>query len=143
MAIATLSMLLAAGLSALRLMDRLDQMIADLVNQGRPAVFTQALPDWLIWFAAAVFSFGLAVALLSVAGNWRRWLLWITTLFLVAGWAPVLSLAARSPDISAPWIAALWSGICALFYASHHQMPCDSPRKLKSTITIKKSDEAR
>jgi len=60
-----------------------------------------------------------------VAGTWRRLVLWITALVLVAAWAPVLSLAARAPDIGAPFTAVLWSGVCALVYAGNHRMACD------------------
>ena len=67
--------------------------------------FPKALPEWSVWLATVIFAFWLAFAILSVAGTWRRVVLWITALVLIAGWAPVLSLAARSPDIGAPFIA--------------------------------------
>jgi hypothetical protein len=51
--------------------------------------------------------------------------LWISALVLVAAWAPVLSLAAHAPEIAAPWITTLWSGICGLIYAANHHMACD------------------
>ena len=44
---------------------------------------------------------------------------------LVAAWAPVLSLASHAPDISAPWIATIWAGVCAIVYSSNHRMPAD------------------
>jgi hypothetical protein len=49
----------------------------------------------------------------------------MSAVILVFAWAPVLSLAARAPDIAAPCCATLWSGICALVYASRHKMPAD------------------
>jgi hypothetical protein len=52
-------------------------------------------------------------------------LLWLSAVILVAAWAPVLSLAARAPDIAAPLVATIWSGICALVYVSRHRMPVD------------------
>ena len=124
-AIGSLSILLAAGLGTLGILDRVHPVIAKLVAQGNAAAFPKALPGWSVWLATALFAFGLAFAILSVAGTWRRLVLWITALVLVAGWAPVLSLAAHSPDIGAPFIAALWSGVCALVYAGNHRMACD------------------
>ena len=124
-AIGALSILLVVGLSALRILDRVDLLIATLVSNGKAGGFPNALPEWTVWLATVIFAFWLAFAILSVAGTWRRVVLWITTLVLVAGWAPVLSLAARSPDIGAPFIAVLWAGVCALVYAGNHRMACD------------------
>jgi hypothetical protein len=129
-AIGALSILLVVGLSVLHLMDRVDMTISQLVTQGEAAPFPKALPEWAVWLAAVVFAFGLSFAVLHVPGTWRRLILWISTLFIIGGWAPVLSLAAHAPDIGAPFIAALWSGICALVYANNHQMPCDEMSSL-------------
>jgi hypothetical protein len=95
------------------------------------------LPEWAVWLAVVLLAFGLTFAILNVAGTWRRVVLWITTMALVAAWAPVLSLAARAPDVAAPLIAVIWSGVCALVYAGNHRMPCDEPVDLSE-----KSDEA-
>lgn len=124
-AIGSLSVLLAAGLGVCGILDQVNPVIAKLVAQGGAADFPMALPGWSVWLAAVFFAFGLAFAILCVAGTWRRLVLWITALVLVAGWVPVLGLAARSPDIAAPFIAALWSGVCALVYAENHRMACD------------------
>ena len=108
------------------------------MSQGKPASFPKALPEWAVWLAVVLFALGLAFAILSVAGTWRRVVLWITTAALVAAWAPVLALAAHAPDISAPFIAVIWSGVCALVYAGNHQMVCDEVVNLSE-----KADEAR
>lgn len=128
-AIGSLSILLVAGLSALRILDRVDLLIGRLASNGKAGGFPKALPEWSVWLATVIFAFWLAFAILSVAGTWRRVVLWITALVLIAGWAPVLSLAARSPDIGAPFIAVLWSGICALVYAGNHRMACDAVKE--------------
>ena len=135
--IGSLSILLAVGLSALRILDRADLAIGSLMSQGKPARFPKALPEWAVWLAVVLLAFGLTFAILNVAGTWRRVVLWITTMALVAAWAPVLSLAARAPDVAAPLIAVIWSGVCALVYAGNHRMPCDEPVDLSE-----KSDEA-
>lgn len=124
-AIGSLSVLLVVGLSALRILDRADLAIGSLMSQGKPASFPKALPEWAVWLAVVLFAFGLAFAILGVAGTWRRVVLWITTVVLVAAWSPVLSLAAHAPDVAAPLIAVIWSGVCALVYAGNHRMPCD------------------
>jgi hypothetical protein len=124
-AIGSLSILLAAGLTALGILDRMNGLIADLLLQDGQEKFPKALPDGSVWLATVLFAFGLSFAILSVAGTWRRIVLWITTAVLVAAWAPVLSLAAHAPEISAPFIAVLWSGVCALVYAGRHRMACD------------------
>ncbi len=124
-AIGSLSILLAAGLSMLGVLRRVNLMVSHLVAQGREASFPKVLPEWAVWLAALGFAFGLSFAILSVPGTWRRLVLWLTAMVLVAGWAPVLGLAARAPDIGAPFIAVLWSGVCALVYATKHRMAVD------------------
>ena len=124
--IAGLSMVLAGGLQLLGWLQRLNAEIARLVAPASNDFFPKALPAWAFWLAAVGFALGLALAILGSAGHARRAILWISTLVMVTAWAPVLGLAARAPDIAAPWIATLWSGACAMVYASHHRMACDS-----------------
>lgn len=124
-AIGALSILLAVGLDVLRILEPMDRMVSKLVSQGAIQSYPKALPTWSVWLATVVLAFGLSFAILSVAGTWRRLVLWITAMVLVAGWAPVLALAAHFPDIGAPFIATLWSGVCALVYAGSHRMACD------------------
>ena len=123
--IGALSMILAAGLELLGFLIRLNAEIARLVTLSGVAGYPHHLPAWGIWLAAGGFAFGLAAAILGTPGNWRRAVLWISAMVVVAAWAPVLCLAARAPDIAAPCIATLWSGICALLYAANHRMACD------------------
>jgi hypothetical protein len=132
--IGSLSTLLVVGLSALRILDRADLAIAKWMSQGKPTDFPKDLPEWAVWLAVVLLAFGLAFAILSVAGTWRRVVLWLTTAALVAAWAPVLSLAAHAPDTAAPLIAAIWSGVCALVYAGNHQMACDKAVDLSQKI---------
>ena len=125
-AIGGLSILLVAGLGALGVIGRMDSLVGRLVSRGGGVGnFPNQLPGWCVWLVAAGFAFGLAFAILSTAENWRRGVLWVTAVFLVAAWAPVLSLAAYAPAISAPWIATFWSGVCSLVYAANHHMPAD------------------
>lgn len=120
-AIGALSTLLAAGLGVLGLLGALNGSIGRWVGQATP----KSLPAWLPWLAAVAFAFALALAILSVPGTWRRVVLWVTAVVAVAGWAPVLGLAAHAPDIAAPLVATVWSGVCAVVYARNHRMACD------------------
>jgi len=123
--IGSLSLALAAGFELLGVLDRLNSLVLKMVNPGRDLVFTKALPEWSGWFVAVLCGFALPFALLSVVGVWRRWVLWVSVLFLIASWAPVLALAACAPRIGIPLVVASWAGICAMVYANRHQMPCD------------------
>ena len=133
--IGALSLVLAVGLSLLGVLDRANAGIAGLASRGGAETFPKHLPEWSVWLATVFFAFGLSFAILATPGHWRRAVLWITAIVLVAAWAPVLSLAAHAPDIAAPWIATVWSGVCSIVYASNHQMACDDP--------ISPSDEPR
>lgn len=124
-AIGGLSIILAAGLRLLGMLQPLDSGIARLVSRHGTENFPKHLPESTVWAVTGLFAFGLAAAVLGTPDLWRRLVLWITSLVLIATWAPVLVLAAHAPDISAPWIATLWSGVCAIVYAANHRMPCD------------------
>lgn len=126
-AIGGLSMVLAAGLELLGVLAGVDAVIARMVSRGGAETFPNTLPDWSVWLATTVFAFGGAIAILGTPGGLRRGLLWLSSVVLVAAWAPVLGLAAFAPDIAAPCVATIWSGICALVYASRHTMPTDQP----------------
>ena len=124
--IAGLSMILAGGLELLGFLARLNAGIARFVSRNQAEIFPRRLPEWWVWLAAGVFALGLAAAILGTPGHGRRVVLWLTAVFLVGAWAPVLSLAAHVPAIAVPWVATLWSGACALVYAANHRMACDT-----------------
>ena len=118
-------MVLAAGLELLGVLVPINAGIARMVSMRGGEIYPKALPEGGVWLASVILAFGTAVAILGTPGQLRRALLWLSAVILVFAWAPVLSLAARAPDIAAPWIATLWSGICALVYTSRHDMPTD------------------
>lgn len=124
-AIGSLSIVLVVGLSLLGILGRVNLVIANSVSQGRSDAFPKSLPAWSPWFVAVLLAFALAFAILSVPGTWRRFVLWITSVVLIGGWAPVLALAAHFPAIGAPLVAVLWAGVCAMVYAGKHRMPVD------------------
>lgn len=120
-----LSITLAVGLAAFKAIDRANLWIATLVSRGGRETFPKHLSDAVIWTAAILLGIGIAIAILATPGTWRRLVLWISAVILTAAWAPVLSLAAHAPDIAVPWIATVWSGVCALVYTSNHRMDPD------------------
>jgi hypothetical protein len=124
-AIGGMSLALAAGLNLLGMLAQVNAGIAHIVSRGGAENFPKQLPAWCVWLAAALFAFALAAAILGTPGPVRRVLLWFSAVIVVAAWAPVLSLAAHAPEIAAPWIATVWSGVCALVYTSRHRMPVD------------------
>lgn len=127
-----LSITLAVGLTAFKAIDRANLWIATLVSRGGREAYPKHLPDGVIWLAALVLAFFVAFAILSTPGTWRKLVVWISAAVLTGAWAPVLSLAAHSPDIAAPWIATVWSGVCALVYATNHRVAMNAPRKSES-----------
>lgn len=133
-AIGAMSTLLVVGLEVLGILSRLEIRISNLISHGKSASLPNTLPVWSVWLATIVFAFWLSFAILSVAGTWRRCVLWITMLVLIAGWAPVLSLAAYTPEVGAPFIAALWSGVCAVVYAGSHRMASDATEASRAKI---------
>jgi hypothetical protein len=124
-AVGAMSLVLVVGLEFSGALERMDNFAAMLVSRGGAGMFPLHLPDWAIWLATVLAAFGMAAVVLQTAGTVRRLLLWFTAVVLVAAWAPVLALAARHPAVAGPWVATVWSGACAIFYASRHRMPCD------------------
>ena len=128
-AIGSMSLILAAGLELLGFLKHANRMIADIVSRNGAETFPKHLPDAVVWVATWIFAFGAAWAVLAVPGHARRLFLCLAFLFMVLAWAPVLSLAAHRPDVAAPFIATLWSGLCALFYTINHRMPGEESSK--------------
>jgi len=125
LATGSLGLIVAFGLDALRMLDRLDRQFDGWMRASGVDGLENRLPGWVIWSATAIIAYGLALVILEVPGLWRRMILWITTLLMVLAWAPVLALSAHEPSIAGPLIASIWSGVCALVYAQKHRMAVD------------------
>ncbi len=134
LAIGALSVILAAGLELLGMLDAINAGVSKSLGAGTD--FPKQLPMWAIWLAVVFFAFGTSFALLGSPSTWRRILLWLSAMAVVAGWAPALALAAHSPEIAVVLVATIWSGVCALVYAGRHRMASDEPPELRT-------DEAR
>ena len=125
--LAGLAVLLVAGLAVLGLLDRIDTALGQFLDARVPGRFVGGPHPAVVGAAVLLAAYGLPYVLLSVPGSTRRALLFASTLLLLAAWGPVLALAAMKPALSAPFLAALWAGGGALFYAARHRMPCDAP----------------
>ena len=122
----TMALGLAAGFDYLKLVARLNLVLAEAFSPGGLAAPSLTLGKWALWFGTAVLAFALPAAILNVPGTWRRVIIWIGTLALTLTWGPVLVLAARIPEIGVAVIAVLWSGFCAMYFASNHRLPVDA-----------------
>jgi hypothetical protein len=143
LAIGGLSVVLVAGLEAFGILSRLNLVLGRWLSHDGSGNFPKAVAQWVIWLAAAAFAFGLAYAILHVPSTWRRVILWISTVVIIGAWGPVLVLAAHAPDIAGPWIAAVWSGVCALVYAGNHRLACDRAADRVAQISPRDPHEAR
>jgi len=123
--IGSMALVLALGLETLRILEQVNSIAGRWLAEVGLGNFSKSLPVWLIWLATGLVAYGLSAAILCVPCIWRRLVLWISTLAILLFWVPVLGLATYVPDIAAPLIAAVWSGICALVYAYNHRMPVD------------------
>jgi hypothetical protein len=120
----TMGLVLAAGLHLTGQLGTLDRAIAGLVSADA-ADLPPALPQWSLWLATATLAYGMALVVLEIPGNWRRAVILTSTLAVLSGWLPVTYLAGRHAAIAAPLVAAAWSGICSLVYATRHHMHAD------------------
>lgn len=123
--IGALSFLLAFALEKLGLLRGINAFLHRSLAASAGDLPHSLPPQWL-WSGTAAMAFFLPAAMLFSQAQWRRVLLWIISLVLVAAWLPVLALAAFTPEIAAPWIATFWAGFCAFYYAGHHHMPADA-----------------
>jgi hypothetical protein len=122
----TMALGLAAGLDFLKLIARFDAMLtAAFSPEGLEAPTLPLEKTWL-WMGTAFLAFALPAVLLNVPGTWRRAIIWGGTFALTVTWGPVLVLAARVPEIGVALIAVIWSGFCAMYYASNHGLPVDA-----------------
>ncbi len=134
--IGLLAMVLSVGLSLIGIIDRVNAWISDVITHGNASALVNSLPLWTQWLAVMVVAFAIPWVILAVPGILRRLVLWISIVAVISFWIPVLGIAAYSPVVTAPLIAALWSGLCAMVYARNHEMPCEINQ-------MKSADETR
>ncbi len=122
----TMALGLVAGLDFLKLVRRLDTALTEVFSPSGLAAPALPLEKWVLWLGTGLLAFALPAVIMNVPGTWRRAVVWGGTLALTLTWGPVLVLASRMPEIGVAVIAVLWSGFCAMYYASNHGLPVDN-----------------
>ncbi len=122
-----MALALAAGLSFLGLMGKVDGFLESLISPEGMVSPKNFLSPIELWGGSTLLAFVLPAVILNVPGLWRRLVIWSLTLALTFAWGPVLLLAAHKPEIGVALVAALWSGVCAMFYTTNHVLPVDKP----------------
>lgn len=122
----TMALALAVGLEFLGLIGRINPIFAQVFSAKGMGGSPLPLEPGLLWGGSAILAFALPAIIFHIPGTWRRLVVWAGTLAVTISWAPVLVLAAREPQIAVAVIVVLWSGFCAMFYATNHNLPVDS-----------------
>lgn len=130
---------LAAGLDFLGVMGRVDRLLVSVLARPGLSEPSDVVAPAMLWACAGALAFLLAAVMLNVPGTWKRLLIWGLTLALTLFWAPVLLLAAHKPEIGVAVVTVLWSGFCAMVYATNHVMPADRSERNQE----RKQDGAR
>ena len=123
LAIGGMSLVLAAALELLGFSKKLDALVSHWISGSGLEGEFRVLPDFSIWLWTAPLAFGLAAGMLGSRMNWRRTVLWVTTLFLTLAWIPVLALAGYKAAVTTPLLALVWCGLWSMIYATRHQEP--------------------
>lgn len=123
MAIGAMSLVLAAALEVMGFSNRIDGVVANWISGTGLGGEFRMLPAYAPWIWTVPLVFGLATGMLGSRLNWRRAVLWATTLVLTLGWVPVLALAGYRASITMPVIALAWCGLWSMIYATRHQEP--------------------
>jgi hypothetical protein len=122
-----MSLVLVATLEVLGFTGKLDGIVEDWISTTVLNENIKTLPAYVPWLWAVPLVFGLTAGMLGSRMNWRRTVLWVTTLALTLSWIPVLALAGYRATITMPLIAISWCGLWSMVYAIRHQEPEDPP----------------
>ena len=129
-----MALALAVGLKFLKLAVKLDGFFETVFLPKGMGSASRPLDPAVLWMVAAALAFALPAVMLNVPGTWRRMVVWCGTFALTLSWGPVLLLASYRPELAVVVVAVLWSGFCAMIYATNHVLPVDKPT-LKSDGT--------
>jgi hypothetical protein len=132
----SMGLALAAGLQVLGLLENLDLHLAGFVSDDVESL-SPAISDPVLWTATAAVAYALALVVLEIPGTWRRVVVWISTMLVIAAWLPVAAIGNAHVPVAAPLVAAAWAGLCTIIYAARHHMeaddliesPCPAPQE--------------
>lgn len=119
---------LTAVLQLAGLLAALDRYLASLVAAD-PRSLTATLSPFTLWAITACIAFGMVFVLLNIPGNWRRIVISMSTLAVIAGWLPVAAIANAHAPVAVPLVAAAWVSLCTIIYGAGHEMDADAPAK--------------
>jgi len=131
----SMGMALAAGLHVFGLLRAMDRHLAGMFVED-PEALAPAISPIALWISTAVVAYGLAFLVLEIPGNWRRIVIWISTMAVIAAWLPVAVIAHAHAAVAAPLVAAAWAGLCTIIYAARHHMEADDPDASPPTPAI-------
>lgn len=98
-----------------------DDLLGPMMNGTVLVVLTTPV----LLMVAAVFSFGIALAMLDSPGTWRRIVLGVTAMVVVLAMVPAFAVWQIYFSPFLPLIALFWSWFCTMMYVNHHIMPCE------------------
>ena len=122
-----MSLVVALALEIMGLSRKFDAVVSGWISGSGLGGEFRPLPSFAVWLWVAPLVFVLAAGMLGSRRNWRRAVLWSTTLALTLAWIPVLALAGYKATVTMPFGALVWCGLWSMIYATRHQEPGDQP----------------
>jgi len=119
-------MALALAMRLLGMFDQGDIVLKQLLSGMTSDLFLVVVSDPLLFAVAALFSFGIAFAVLDSPAPWRRMVLGLTALVVLLAMVPVCALWQIYFSPFFVVVAYFWAWFCTMMYTSQHIMPCDS-----------------
>lgn len=139
-----IGLLLAGAMQAVGLFNKGDAALKESLSE---ALFAGAATDdvtlSLLLMTAAVFSFGVAFAVLDSAGSWRRLLLGISAIMVVLAMVPTFAVWRIYFSPFLPTVALFWAWFCTMMYANHHVMPCDGQPMATQVPVVTRPESAQ
>ncbi|MBK1853478.1 hypothetical protein JO972_00750 [Verrucomicrobiaceae bacterium 5K15] len=137
----TVGLLLAVAMFWVGLLGKGDQRILDMLSQPVFRGTDPTILDTRVLIGLTLLAcFGLSFAVLDSAGTWRRVVLGVTVLILVAALVPVLAVWEIYFPPMMTLVGVFWSWFCAMMYVSHHEMPCELLGAKPTPVKTKKVD---
>lgn len=118
-------MALALAMQLLGLFEQGDVRLQQSLSGILPDSFQTVVSEPVLFMVAAIFSFGIAFAVLDSPAVWRRIVLGLTALVLVLAMVPVCALWQIYFSPFFVVVAFFWAWFCSMMYTSHHVMPCE------------------
>ena len=119
------SMALALAMHLVGLFKQGDVILKQSLAALTSDFYTVVVSDSLLFLVAALFSFGIAFAVLDSPATWRRVVLGLTAFVVLLAMVPVCALWQIYFSPFFVGVAYFWAWFCTMMYASQHVMPCE------------------